>query len=117
LPELEAGIVEEHEQAHDVAEDAEGPVDMAEEEHLVETGDDADAAPVDQAELPDVPDEVSEGDLDSDTQENLRMLRRLGAKGTDAELLAQLKAKKKQEPADEDKQEELVGKKKRWWSR
>lgn len=52
--------------------------------------------------------------LDPETREQLRMMRRLGAKGTDEELLAQLTAKhKSNRPEDESE----PTKKKRWWSR
>jgi len=53
--------------------------------------------------------------LDAETVENIRMLRRLGAKGTDEELLAHLHAKQKDKPPPAEENQPSA--KKRWWSR
>lgn len=55
----------------------------------------------------------SKAELDPETLESLKMMRRLGAKGTDDELLAQLAAKHKSKGSEEGD----GAKKKRWWSR
>lgn len=57
----------------------------------------------------------SELDLDAETRDELRMLRRMGAKGSDAELLTQLHARNKKNRPGENG--DAGGKKRRWWSR
>jgi pSer/pThr/pTyr-binding forkhead associated (FHA) protein/predicted nucleic acid-binding Zn-ribbon protein len=79
------------------------------------------ASAASQAEAPDKPkrpveSKPSDLKLDAETLENIRMLRRLGAKGTDEELLAQLTAKHKQKGKESEESGEAA-KKKHWWSR